>query len=67
MWIDLADVAPVKQSVLISRQMSVVVLLVVLVSCNAGRCADGCERMSDATVPSRCTVHYNPLQSDALQ
>ena len=27
MWIDLADVDPVKQSVLISRQMSVVVLV----------------------------------------
>ena len=30
--------------------------------CNAGRCADACKRMPDATVPSRCcTVHYNPI------
>ena len=35
--------------------------------CNTGRCADGCKRMPDATVPSRCTVLYSPLQSDALR
>ena len=26
--------------------------------CNAGRCADGCECMPDATAPIRCTVQY---------
>ena len=38
------------------------------VVCNAGRCADGCERIPQTQLLlNRCTLHYSPLQSNTFQ